>query len=84
MSDYLKGCVTKQVMQTAVSAGAERGAPVLVDPKIPHLDYYSGATIVTPEPSRSRGRHATGACEARRRRAMPHDSFVSARTAATC
>ena len=48
VSDYLKGCVTKQVMQTAVSAAAERATPVLVDPKIPHLDYYSGATIVTP------------------------------------
>ena len=48
MSDYLKGCVTKQVMQTAVNAAAERGTPVLVDPKIPHLDYYRGATIVTP------------------------------------
>jgi D-beta-D-heptose 7-phosphate kinase/D-beta-D-heptose 1-phosphate adenosyltransferase len=48
ISDYMKGCITKEVMQTAVSVGAERGAPVLVDPKIPHLDYYSGATIVTP------------------------------------
>ena len=48
VSDYMKGCVTRQVMQAAVSAGADRGAPVLVDPKIPHLDYYSGATIVTP------------------------------------
>ena len=48
VSDYLKGCVTRQVMQAAVTAGAERGAPVLVDPKIPHLDYYGGATIVTP------------------------------------
>ena len=27
---------------------SERGTPVLVDPKIPHLDYYRGATIVTP------------------------------------
>ena len=44
----MKGCVSKQVMQTAVSVGAECGAPVLVDPKIPHLDYYNGATIVTP------------------------------------
>ena len=35
-------------MQTAISVGAECGAPVLVDPKIPHLDYYNGATIVTP------------------------------------
>jgi rfaE bifunctional protein kinase chain/domain len=48
VSDYLKGCVSRQVMQAAVSVGAERGVPVLVDPKIPHLDYYAGATIVTP------------------------------------
>jgi rfaE bifunctional protein kinase chain/domain len=48
VSDYIKGCVTRHVMQTAISVGAECGAPVLVDPKIPHLDYYNGATIVTP------------------------------------
>ena len=48
VSDYMKGCVTRQVMQTAVSVGAERGVPVLVDPKIPHLDYYAGTTLVTP------------------------------------
>jgi rfaE bifunctional protein kinase chain/domain len=48
VSDYMKGCVTRRVMQTVVSVGAERGTPVLVDPKIPHLDYYRGATIVTP------------------------------------
>jgi D-beta-D-heptose 7-phosphate kinase/D-beta-D-heptose 1-phosphate adenosyltransferase len=48
VSDYMKGCVTRRVMQTAVGAGTERGTPVLVDPKIPHLNYYSGSTIVTP------------------------------------
>jgi D-beta-D-heptose 7-phosphate kinase/D-beta-D-heptose 1-phosphate adenosyltransferase len=48
VSDYLKGCVTRRVMRTIVAAGNERGTPVLVDPKIPHLDYYKGATIVTP------------------------------------
>jgi D-beta-D-heptose 7-phosphate kinase/D-beta-D-heptose 1-phosphate adenosyltransferase len=48
VSDYMKGCVTRQVMQTAIAAAAERGTPVLVDPKIPHLDYYVGATLVTP------------------------------------
>jgi rfaE bifunctional protein kinase chain/domain len=48
VSDYMKGCVTRRVMQTVVSVGAERGTPVLVDPKIPHLDFYRGATIVTP------------------------------------
>jgi D-beta-D-heptose 7-phosphate kinase/D-beta-D-heptose 1-phosphate adenosyltransferase len=48
ISDYLKGCVTRRVVAAAVAAAAERGAPVLVDPKIPHVDYYTGATLVTP------------------------------------
>ena len=48
VSDYLKGCITKRVMNTVVKAASERGMPVLVDPKIPHLDYYRGTTIVTP------------------------------------
>jgi D-beta-D-heptose 7-phosphate kinase/D-beta-D-heptose 1-phosphate adenosyltransferase len=48
VSDYMKGCVTRKVMQATVTAGAERGVSVLVDPKIPHLDYYAGTTIVTP------------------------------------
>jgi D-beta-D-heptose 7-phosphate kinase/D-beta-D-heptose 1-phosphate adenosyltransferase len=47
VSDYLKGCVTRRVVQAAV-ASAGPGVPVLVDPKIPHVDYYAGATIVTP------------------------------------
>jgi rfaE bifunctional protein kinase chain/domain len=48
VSDYLKGCVTRRVVQTLVNASVERGTPVLIDPKIPHLDYYRGATVVTP------------------------------------
>ena len=48
ISDYLKGCVTRGVMTAAVAAAGERGIPVLVDPKIPHIDYYAGATLVTP------------------------------------
>ena len=47
VSDYLKGAVTKSVM-TALVDMAQRGAPLLVDPKIPHLDRYQGATLVTP------------------------------------
>jgi D-beta-D-heptose 7-phosphate kinase/D-beta-D-heptose 1-phosphate adenosyltransferase len=35
-------------MQAAVAAAAGAGIPLLVDPKIPHLDYYAGATLVTP------------------------------------
>ena len=48
ISDYLKGCITPAVVKAAVASAAERGVPVLVDPKIPHVDYYAGATIVTP------------------------------------
>jgi D-beta-D-heptose 7-phosphate kinase/D-beta-D-heptose 1-phosphate adenosyltransferase len=48
VSDYLKGTITERVMQTAVEAGHARKIPILVDPKIPHIDYYRGATIVTP------------------------------------
>lgn len=47
VSDYLKGAITKAVM-TALVGLTERGVPLLVDPKIPHLDRYRGATLVTP------------------------------------
>ena len=48
ISDYLKGCITARVMQAVVAVGAERGIPVLVDPKIPHIDYYAGVSVITP------------------------------------
>jgi len=44
VSDYLKGCVTRSVVQTLLNIGV----PLLVDPKIPHLGCYAGATLVTP------------------------------------
>ncbi len=47
VSDYLKGTITPGVMQ-ALLALKERGVPLLVDPKIPHLHCYRGATVVTP------------------------------------
>lgn len=48
VSDYLKGCITARVMRAVVEAGAAGKIPVFVDPKIPHIDYYRGATIITP------------------------------------
>jgi len=48
VSDYLKGCITKRVIAAAVELAAERQIPLLVDPKIPHLDDYTGATVITP------------------------------------
>jgi D-glycero-beta-D-manno-heptose-7-phosphate kinase len=48
ISDYLKGTVTKHVMAEALALGRRRHIAVLVDPKIPHLAYYAGATLITP------------------------------------
>jgi D-beta-D-heptose 7-phosphate kinase/D-beta-D-heptose 1-phosphate adenosyltransferase len=48
VSDYLKGVVSRAVAAAAIRAGARAGIPVLVDPKVPHVDYYRGATLVTP------------------------------------
>ncbi|MGI8671642.1 MAG: bifunctional heptose 7-phosphate kinase/heptose 1-phosphate adenyltransferase, partial [Luteitalea sp.] len=48
VSDYLKGCITGMTMTRVVGACAARHVPVLVDPKIPHLDLYRGVTLITP------------------------------------
>jgi D-beta-D-heptose 7-phosphate kinase/D-beta-D-heptose 1-phosphate adenosyltransferase len=46
VSDYLKGAITKDVMRSL--APPHGGPPLIVDPKIGHLDYYAGATLITP------------------------------------
>jgi D-beta-D-heptose 7-phosphate kinase/D-beta-D-heptose 1-phosphate adenosyltransferase len=43
VSDYLKGVITRPVIEAVLSH-----APVVIDPKIPHLACYAGATLVTP------------------------------------
>jgi rfaE bifunctional protein kinase chain/domain len=48
VSDYLKGAITRKLVAHVVRRARERSVPVLVDPKIPHIDYYAGATLVTP------------------------------------
>jgi rfaE bifunctional protein kinase chain/domain len=48
VSDYLKGVVTQKIMAAVIAEARARGIRVLVDPKIPHLDYYAGSTLVTP------------------------------------
>jgi D-beta-D-heptose 7-phosphate kinase/D-beta-D-heptose 1-phosphate adenosyltransferase len=47
VSDYLKGTITKMVVQSLVALKAGR-TPLVIDPKIPHLAFYAGATVVTP------------------------------------
>jgi len=48
VSDYQKGVVTRRSMAHLVGLAQTNGAPVIVDPKVPHIDYYAGATLVTP------------------------------------
>jgi len=47
VSDYLKGAITSSLMAALVRLKGQ-STPLLVDPKIPHLDRYTGATLVTP------------------------------------
>ena len=48
VSDYLKGVVSPRVAAHVIALATSRGLPVLVDPKVPHVDAYAGATLVTP------------------------------------
>jgi len=48
ISDYLKGAVSRGVAAGAIKAARGRRIPLLVDPKVPHIDYYAGATVITP------------------------------------
>ena len=47
VSDYLKGTITRQVV-AALLRFKSAASPLVVDPKIPHIDCYGGATLVTP------------------------------------
>jgi rfaE bifunctional protein kinase chain/domain len=48
VSDYLKGAVTPGLMRRLAERRVTTGVPVLVDPKIPHLATYAGASLITP------------------------------------
>jgi rfaE bifunctional protein kinase chain/domain len=50
VSDYLKGVVTRSVVEALLGASrsGEGRTPLVVDPKIPHLACYAGATLITP------------------------------------
>ncbi len=48
VSDYHKGVITRRSMAHISGYAQLAGIPVIVDPKVPHLDYYAGAALVTP------------------------------------
>ncbi len=45
VSDYLKGAITRTVIEALLGHSP---TPLIVDPKIPHLACYAGATLITP------------------------------------
>jgi D-beta-D-heptose 7-phosphate kinase/D-beta-D-heptose 1-phosphate adenosyltransferase len=47
VSDYLKGSVTRPIVE-ALLRFKTMASPLVIDPKIPHLSCYAGATLVTP------------------------------------
>jgi rfaE bifunctional protein kinase chain/domain len=47
VSDYLKGTITRPLVD-ALLRFKSASVPLVVDPKIPHLDCYAGASLVTP------------------------------------
>jgi D-beta-D-heptose 7-phosphate kinase/D-beta-D-heptose 1-phosphate adenosyltransferase len=48
ISDYQKGAVTLNTAAAAIDTARRRRIPSLVDPKVPHIDYYAGASLITP------------------------------------
>jgi D-beta-D-heptose 7-phosphate kinase/D-beta-D-heptose 1-phosphate adenosyltransferase len=48
LSDYRKGAVAPAVIRAAADAASQAGVPLLVDPKVPTVDRYTGASLITP------------------------------------
>ena len=48
LSDYAKGVLAPGVIETVIAAAAQRGTPVIVDPKGTDYSIYRGATLITP------------------------------------
>ena len=48
ISDYLKGTVSERTAAVAIAAADANGIPLTIDPKVPHIAYYKGGTLITP------------------------------------
>lgn len=51
LSDYRKGTLTRELVETTVAIARERGIFVAVDPKQTDFAYYRGCTLITPNRS---------------------------------
>ena len=59
----------------AIAAARRRGIPLLVDPKVPHIDYYARRHRDHAEPSRGGGGHVHADPDERRTRWPPPACF---------
>jgi len=48
VSDYAKGVITARVMADLTGLADRHKIPVIVDPKVRHIGYYKGVTVLTP------------------------------------
>ena len=48
ISDYAKGMITANLVEHIRSSAKRHHVPIIVDPKVEHMAYYSGVTVVTP------------------------------------
>jgi D-beta-D-heptose 7-phosphate kinase/D-beta-D-heptose 1-phosphate adenosyltransferase len=52
VSDYLKGAITRPLIEALLqrrsASPSDKRPALIVDPKIPHLACYAGATLITP------------------------------------
>ena len=83
LSDYQKGAITHDTAQAAIGAAKARGVPVLVDPKVPHIDHYAGASLISRITTRRKRSRCSGSAP-RRKRARPRSDSASARGARAC
>ncbi len=48
VSDYAKGTITGELMKAIQNLADENDVPIVVDPKVEHMAYYEGVTVITP------------------------------------
>lgn len=48
ISDYAKGMITVELMKAIHTLADQFDVPIVVDPKVEHMAYYQGVTVITP------------------------------------
>lgn len=48
VSDYGKGTISRELMESVVRLGKKACKPVIVDPKVKNMEHYRGVSMITP------------------------------------